>query len=189
MRRPLLSLPLLLALATPAIGPAVAQDSPAAPPPPCATDQHDDFDFWIGTWDVTQNGQPAGHNHIQRIDQGCALMESWTSATSNFTGHSLNFFDPQSGQWNQLWLDSSGTVLRLAGGLQTAPGGDAGSTVQAMVLEGETPGADGSPVRNRITWTPAADGSVRQHWETSTDGKQWTTAFDGQYVRAENAEE
>ena len=36
--------------------------------------------------------------------------------------------------------------------------------------------------RERITWTPNADGSVRQHWETSTDdGKTWKTSFDGLY--------
>ena len=38
-----------------------------------------------------------------------------------------------------------------------------------------------SPI-NRITWTPREDGSVRQHWETSQDGRSsWTTAFDGIY--------
>ncbi len=39
------------------------------------------------------------------------------------------------------------------------------------------------PSRNGyITWTPNADGSVRQHWETSEDGKTWKTAFDGLYT-------
>ena len=37
---------------------------------------------------------------------------------------------------------------------------------------------------NEITWTPNADGSVRQHWRISADGgKTWTTSFDGKYVR------
>ena len=35
------------------------------------------------------------------------------------------------------------------------------------------------------TWTPNPDGTVRQHWEISSDaGKSWTTAFDGLYRRA-----
>ena len=37
----------------------------------------------------------------------------------------------------------------------------------------------------RITWTPAADGSVTQHWETSEDGgTTWATGFMGVYRRA-----
>ena len=50
----------------------------------------------------------------------------------------------------------------------------------------DQPGAGGrAGVRHRISWTPNPDGSVRQHWETSTDGAAWTTAFDGRYLRAE----
>jgi hypothetical protein len=52
-----------------------------------------------------------------------------------------------------------------------------------MVLEGQTVGADGKVTRHRITWTPDADGSVRQHWETQDDAGQWSTAFDGRYTR------
>ena len=40
-------------------------------------------------------------------------------------------------------------------------------------------------MQQRITWTPASDGSVRQLWELSSDaGKTWTVLFDGRYVRA-----
>ena len=36
----------------------------------------------------------------------------------------------------------------------------------------------------RIAWTPDADGSVRQHWQQSTDdGASWATVFDGIYRR------
>jgi hypothetical protein len=54
-----------------------------------------------------------------------------------------------------------------------------------MVMEGEMPNPrTGHMDRQRITWTPNPDGSVRQHWEASTDaGKTWTTSFDGLYRR------
>jgi hypothetical protein len=45
-----------------------------------------------------------------------------------------------------------------------------------MVLDGVLGG-----VRQRVTWTPRADGSVRQHWESSRDGASWHTDFDGIY--------
>ncbi|CAN5170593.1 hypothetical protein BH11PSE14_BH11PSE14_24070 [soil metagenome] len=85
---------LLLALVLPLSQPADAQRK--RPPPPCASAEHRQFDFWLGDWQV---------------------------------------------------FDKTGVVQR-----------------------------------ERITWTPNADGSVRQFWESSSDdGKRWTTAFDGLY--------
>jgi hypothetical protein len=52
-----------------------------------------------------------------------------------------------------------------------------------MVLEGQTQGKDGKSTKHRITWTPNADGSVRQLWESTDAAGQWTTAFDGRYTR------
>ncbi len=182
------SLPLLLLLSTGLIAPALAQDAsaPAAtPPPPCASPNHRAFDFWIGEWDVTQNGQPAGVNRIESIDGGCALLERWASARGNFTGHSLNSFNRADGQWHQTWVDSGGTLLKLSGGRQKGPGGLAGAG--PMVLEGEAPDPEGVPRPNRISWTPNADGTVRQHWEVH-DGESWNTVFDGEYRRRAAAE-
>jgi hypothetical protein len=53
-----------------------------------------------------------------------------------------------------------------------------------MVMEGATTAVDGKVTRHRITWTPNADGSVRQHWQSTDDAGRWTTVFDGRYVRA-----
>ncbi len=52
-----------------------------------------------------------------------------------------------------------------------------------MVLQGTRLNAkSGKPQKQRITWTPNKDGSVRQHWETSDDdGRAWVNAFDGIY--------
>ena len=44
------------------------------------------------------------------------------------------------------------------------------------------------PLRNRITWTPNSDGTVRQLWEVSKDqGESWQTEFDGLYKRQSRA--
>ena len=60
--------------------------------------------------------------------------------------------------------------------------------VTVNVLEGEQPVADpktGQRQRDRITWTPNGDGTVRQLWESSTDGgATWSVAFDGTYRHA-----
>ncbi len=154
---------------------ATAQEPPAPPAPPpldCTPAEHQQFDFWIGEWAVsTADGQLAGHNTIEPTLNGCALTEFWRS-TSGGEGRSINFYDRSNQQWHQLWVDSTGWSLRLAG---TWNG-------KAMVLGGTTAGPDGSNFQHRVTWTPLQDGSVQQHWESSRDnGLSWSTVFDGNY--------
>lgn len=146
----------------------------AAPSGPCAAPEHAQFDFWVGTWDVStarsrEAGRPASRNVIARIHGGCALREEYTTATG-YAGTSLNYYDRRDGKWHQTWIDVQGNALRLVGGLE---GG-------SMVMRFTAP--DGA--RNRITWTPNDDGSVRQHWQQSKDGGEvWSDVFDGRYDR------
>lgn len=132
------------------------------------------FDFWVGEWEVRNpDGDLVGRNTVRRILGGCVLHESWTG-TDGSTGESLNIYDARAGAWHQTWVDNSGLLLELNGELA----GD------AMVLRGELPAPDGGASLQRITWTPADDGSVRQLWERSTDGAaSWSTVFDGIYRR------
>jgi hypothetical protein len=45
-------------------------------------------------------------------------------------------------------------------------------------------GPNGQQQQGRMTFFRVSADSVRQLWESSTDeGKTWTTAFDGMYVR------
>ena len=158
----MLALPLLIAL----LG-AVTAEPPASSP--CAAPERRQFDFWIGDWEVTRpDGKVAGHNRITPILGGCALREEWTGARGN-QGTSLNAWDPEKHAWRQTWVDQSGTLLLLAGGIE---GG-------RMVLQsGE--GAE----RQRITWTPLPDGRVRQLWDSTTDGgRTWKVEFDGMYAK------
>jgi hypothetical protein len=139
------------------------------------------FDFWIGRWSVSAGGQPAGESRIESVLDGVAILEHWTGA-SGHRGKSLNLYNRARGEWEQFWVDGEGGRLLLRGGLR---GG-------AMVLEGvaDAPDAEtGVARRERITWTPAADGSVRQLWEASVDdGASWVVEFDGHYVRAQDVD-
>jgi hypothetical protein len=140
----------------------------------CGTPAHRQFDFWRGTWNVTQNGKVAGTNRIEVVLDGCALLESWTGAGGT-TGRSLNIYDATRELWHQTWVDSSGSLLTLEGRFV---GG-------AMVLEGvAAPQKGAATARQRITWTALANGDVRQFWQSSTDdGRTWKTEFDGLYKR------
>ncbi|MES2126897.1 MAG: hypothetical protein V4463_06460 [Pseudomonadota bacterium] len=141
--------------------PALAQTAP----PSCADALHHQFDFWIGQWDVyAPNGKKVGESRIEAFGAGCALLEHW-SGSGGVTGKSLNMYDASDKQWHQAWVDSSGSRLLLDG--QFSEG--------KMVL---------ASAGQKISWSVNPDGSVRQHWQSSTDGgKTWSTAFDGKYVR------
>ncbi len=158
--------------------PVMAQDKEAESPPPpplCSIGKYHQFDFWIGDWNVTSNGQQAGTNSIHPIHNGCALMENWQGAgPDGVSGSSLNIYDQANDQWHQTWVDDSGTLLVLNGGMRDG----------SMVMQGERPAADGHGMTtHRITWTPNEDGSVRQLWEASQDGTSWTILFDGLYQK------
>jgi Protein of unknown function (DUF1579) len=139
----------------------------------CEASEHRQFDFWLGEWNVrTPDGKLAGVNRIASEYGGCVLHERYTTS-HGYSGESLNTFDAGRKVWHQTWVDSSGTLLQLEGGLSG----------KSMVLEGQTVAADGKATKHRITWTPNADGSVRQHWESTDAAGQWSTAFDGTYTR------
>ena len=140
---------------------------------PCDTPPFREFDFWLGEWSVhTPDGKLAGVNRITREYGGCVVHERYETPRG-YTGESLNVYDATRKRWHQTWVDSAGTLLLLDGAFA---GG-------SMVLEGSSVGDDGKPVRHRITFTPNANGSVRQHWESTDASGKWTTAFDGTYTR------
>jgi len=151
-----------------AVGSATAQTKPD-----CSDEKSHQFDFWIGEWEVTSDEQLAGHNRIEPILDGCALQENW-QGSSGSAGSSFNFYNPQKSKWQQFWVWRNGTTLELEG--EYADG--------RMILEGDSLTQEGKTIRNRITWYDNDDGTVRQHWETSSDsGETWSTAFDGHYRR------
>ena len=144
---------------------------------PCLEPERRQFDFWLGEWEVSDPvGVPAGRNRITALFEGCALREEWEGA-SGHRGTSLNAWSPQTGRWHQTWVDSSGLLLRIEGGLRDG----------AMVMEGEAllPGQGARVLRHRISWSPVNGDPdrVRQHWEVAGDAGTWQTAFDGRYRR------
>jgi hypothetical protein len=139
----------------------------------CEPPEHRAFDFWLGEWQVrTPDGKLAGVNRITREYGGCVLHERYDTSRG-YSGESLNIYDAGRKTWHQTWVDTSGTLLVLEGGIRNGN----------MVLEGQTVGTNAQTTKHRITWTPNVDGSVRQLWESTNAEGQWSTAFDGQYTR------
>lgn len=150
--------------------------SPAPAVQPCRGAEHRQFDFWIGQWDVyLPDGRKAGENIIEPIAGGCALLEHW-AGRGGVSGKSLNIYDSADRRWHQTWVDNGGGLLMLSGGW-------VGDRI-VLATQAANPDATGAVVEQRISWTPGADGAVRQLWESSSDsGKTWTVLFDGRYVK------
>ena len=109
---------------------------------PCADEAHHQFDFWVGTWEVSNaQGNVVGTNRISSILGGCVLFEEWQSA-GPYSGKSLNIYDAATDKWHQTWVDNGGLLLELDGKLVDGN----------MVMQGHRPGQDGSEVLHRITW-------------------------------------
>lgn len=148
---------------------------------PCLTPRHDDFDFWVGDWDVedTQSGVPAGTNRVVEGLDNCLVEESWT-AVDGSRGRSMNAWDAATGEWSQYWIDQFGFHLRLTGGLDG----------ESMLMLGNhkivNPAGVLVPIVHRIRWTPFTDGTVRQFWDAAPNNSPdfFLIAFDGTYVPA-----
>ena len=166
---------MILVLTAAMAGSSIVLAQESAKTPPCSAAEYSQFDFWIGSWRVTdEEGTFQGTNRIEIILGGCALRENWTGA-QGMTGHSFNIYAARRNTWHQTWVDSNGTLLLLDGALKDG----------RMVLQGQTPARDGKgTVENEISWQKLEDGRVRQTWRISSDGgASWKDAFIGLYTR------
>lgn len=168
----------LIALtAIPALVSVGAQAQQEPPPPFCENDaRFKAFDFWVGDWNAydSKTGELAGTNTIEKVEYDCLVTESW-AGKSGVTGFSINYFNPVTGEWRQVWV-SNGYSIDYTGGLT-----DAGS----MQLNGNIFGyQSGNSSKFRGTWTPNADGTVRQLFEVHDREKDaWNVWADLLYKR------
>ena len=165
--------PVVLALALLPVGARASEDRP----PPCADDVYHAFDFWLGEWVVhTASGELAGRNSIRARERACLLVESWRGAQGG-TGTSLNFVEPDSGRWRQIWVSANGTI-DISGGLQ-----EEGSMVLDGTIVYRVGEHAGREFPFRGTWTPLPDGRVRQFFEEARVDGDWKPWFEGFYSR------
>lgn len=149
---------------------------------PCGANNHyNDFNFWIGDWDVFDpKGNKAGSSKISRILDQCVILEEWTSANAQqglvYTGKSFNTYDISTGEWQQTWVDNTGSSTEFLQGefhegkmvFQTTP----------QIIRPD------SVVIQRLTFFALEENRVRQLGEISTNGGgNWTIQYDLMYHR------
>lgn len=143
---------------------------------PCEyNDRYKELDFCVGDWNVFTMGagQFVGTNKIEKQEHGCRIHETWR-ANGGSGGVSINFWNPETERWNQIWNDAAGQYFFYEGGMKDGK----------FVLEGVTYEADGKSERSRMMMWPLDDGSVRQTIEQYSDEKtEWWMLFDGIYKK------
>jgi len=146
---------------------------------PCRRPEFHQFDFWVGDWEVRDPaGNVVGSNLVTHEQEGCLLVEHWTSSRGGQTGTSFNYYHVGDGKWHQLYLSNSGN----AGAFPPMSGEFRDNKVVLITDE------KASPVF-RWTWYVIAPGRVRQMAEQSNDGeKTWQTVWDSVYVDKKRAE-
>jgi hypothetical protein len=174
------SLPLVL-ISLAVAGPIAAQTPAPQPPTPCEQDPNfRQLDFWVGEWSVRPAAAPANapasalpQSRVEKILNGCVIFENWLPP-GGAGGKSFNIYNRIKKQWEQTWVDGTGSVVHLTGELKDGN----------MVYRSEGPGPNGIVRQTRMTFFNLGPDKVRQLWESSTDsGKTWTVSFDGMYTR------
>lgn len=136
------------------------------------------FDFWVGEWDafVTGTNNLAGHSKIEMASGGCMILENWTSVGGPYSGKSMNFVDPGSGKWKQVWVGSNG--------LNASEFINGEYREDAMRFECEITNPQGGRSLVHFYFYNQGPDQVRQFHETSSDGgKTWVTTYDFTYKR------
>ncbi|MES1225350.1 MAG: hypothetical protein ABUT20_58255, partial [Bacteroidota bacterium] len=147
---------------------------------PCMADSNSrKFDFWVGDWNAYQNGTTnlAGYSKIEIASGGCMILENWTSAIGSYSGKSMNYYIPETGKWEQIWVGSEGAPQRpnrfVHGEYKDG----------AMRFEFSGNDRDGDYIGRFIFYNLGPD-KVRQFNEQSHDnGKTWVTNYDFLYIR------
>jgi hypothetical protein len=150
---------------------------------PCSATQQKQFDFWLGTWDLTWPGEKSGEtgrgtNTINRILDDCVVHESFSGGDSmHLRGNSLSLFDVHSGKWKQTWVDNEGSYLDFVGEFNGSQ----------MVLSREATRPDGSTVKQRMLWKNINADELDWSWESSKDGgKTWQVLWPIHYKRSKS---
>jgi tetratricopeptide (TPR) repeat protein len=149
---------------------------------PCKKNaQAREFDFWVGEWDVYNRGTTTlvGKSKIESASGGCMVLENWTAVGNPpHNGKSMNFVDPESGKWMQVWVGSSG-INNL--NITRFYDGEYKDGAMRFLFDRWV---QGQKIIGRFIFYNEGPNQVRQFNEQSTDsGKTWTTSYDFTYKR------
>lgn len=129
------------------------------------------FDFWLGEWEVTWGEDGNGTNHIKRILDDKVIQEHFVGG--DLHGLSFSAYDPERNLWCQTWVDNNGTYLDFTGGFADG----------RMILTRDAI-VKGEKCKQRMVWHNIEESRFDWHWERSDDsGITWRVLWQIKYVR------
>ncbi len=148
-------------------------DAASSNTPICGADEapYRDLDFLVGEWEFfTNDGRKIADQTYSRREQGCLILEDWRTLSGE-TGTGMNFVDPATGKWRQVWM-SPRFHIDYSGGLN-----DDGQ----HILEGTIYPNNGQPsMEIRGIYTRLDDGAVTKEFLTrASSDDDWSVLFAG----------
>jgi hypothetical protein len=129
------------------------------------------FDFWLGNWDVTWGDDGKATNRIERILDGKIIHENFTAP--DLRGMSVSVYDPERKLWCQTWVDNNGTYLDFTGTFEEGK----------MILSREAI-VRGEKCKQRMVWYNIQRDQFDWNWERSDDGgATWRRLWQIKYTR------
>ena len=138
----------------------------------------DDFDFWLGTWNVSwgETEKETGKNVITRSFGGRVVEERFDGRPGvDLLGMSVSVFDPHRELWRQTWVDDAGNYFALEGNLVDGE-------MHLVCDDHNAPEADAT---YRMRFFDIAADSLSWTWERSLDrGRSFEELWRLAYERA-----
>ena len=135
------------------------------------TNPENQFDFWLGEWDVTWGEDGKGENHILRIMDDKIIQENFSAP--DLIGMSVSSYGAERKLWCQTWVDNNGSYLDFTGGFEN----------EKMILSRDAI-VRGQACKQRMVWFNIDSNQFDWNWERSDDGGQsWRALWEIKYKR------
>jgi hypothetical protein len=135
------------------------------------TNPENQFDFWLGEWDVTWDEDGKGKNHILRIMDDKIIQENFTAP--DLIGMSVSSYDAERKLWCQTWVDNNGSYLDFTGRFEN----------EKMILSRDAI-IRGQACKQRMVWFNINSNQFDWNWERSDDGgESWRALWEIKYRR------
>jgi len=129
------------------------------------------FDFWLGEWNVTWGEDGEGTNHIERILNGKIIQENFIAP--DLHGISVSVYDSERGLWCQTWVDNNGTYLDFTGKFE-----------DGKMIFSRNAIVKSQARKQRMVWWDIQENKFDWNWERSDDnGKSWRVLWQIHYTR------
>ena len=142
---------------------------------PCSAAESNQFDFWLGSWNLTYSDTVHASNVITREQDGCVVYEHFKDPSSKMTGSSWSVYNPVTKKWQQTWVDNQGGYIVLTGAMQN----------NEMILYTEPASTPkGGTIKYKMIFYNITAKNFDWSWESTRDeGKTWQAVWKIHYDR------